>query len=325
MSPDAVNRNGCVSIVVCLLPFMVQAAPAGFTPARIAGGREDALTCETTAEGHDDVPGEIVASFTIRTDGGTEQLTLPVAARGLERLADCVLSRLKFTPETRKAKVSETRGSLRIDVALAGAGDTRRLRVSDLGALMTLPRFLTNPASALDRCIDNHMPGSGTVRFVIDVTIAADGSIAAMHPPAGAPQWVTRVAQCIRPNLHVSPGTRDGDAVESQVSVPIVLHASDSSGKLSYPQPPSDPQLIEDAYRACYPPDQAAMGSVTFSFSVRPDGSVTDAKIVHGSGDDILDKAAECILPRLRFVPMKRNGRAVEASITWALPVRPPR
>ena len=46
--------------------------------------------------------------------------------------------------------------------------------------------------------------------------------------------------------------------------------------------------------------------------------------MIRGSGDEALDQAGVCILRRLIFVPARRNGQNVEATISWPMLVRPP-
>lgn len=324
-----VHRFSCllqISIVGFLLPILADASSEDFVPARISGGMDDALTCQASTEARDELPRQFFSTFTITRKGTAEKRTLPDnTPPSVEALTNCVLDRLTFKPEVSQFAKAGVRATIRLDVEVIDAGDTRRIGVREVGPLITPPRHRVSPSDALERCVSAHYPKSGASRFVIKMTISADGTVIAMEPPAGAPAWVTEVADCMKPDLLLLPGTRDGAAVESQASMPVVLHAEDRLGNLSYPKPPSDSQHIEDAYSACYPPDQAAMATVTFSFDVETDGSTSGAKIVRGSGDDILDKAAACILARLRFSPMTRDGRAVKANITWDLPVRPPR
>lgn len=315
-----------ISFVGLFLPVLAYAGPESFVPARISGGMDEALTCQTKTESRDDVPREFVATFTITRKGEAEKRTLPDnTPPSVKELADCVLDRLTFKPEVSQFAKSGVRATIRLDVEVVDANDTLRLGVKGVGPLITRPRHLASATRALERCVNNRYPKSGIVRFIIKATISADGDIIAMEPLAGAPAWVYEVADCLKPDLEFLPGTRDGATVESQANLPIALHAQDSSGNLSYPEPPSDSQHIEDAYRACYPPEQAAMSTVVYNFDVETDGSTSGAKIVRGSGDEILDQAASCILARLRFSPMLRDGRAVKANITWELPVRPPR
>ena len=99
-----------------------------------------------------------------------------------------------------------------------------------------------------------------------------------------------------------------------------------SSGDITEPKPPPDPEELEAAYRACYPHEtHFESASNYYSFDVDLDGSLNNVKLIRGSGDARLDQAGACILGNLRFSPLMHGNQAMKSNVTWELPIRPPR
>ena len=63
---------------------------------------------------------------------------------------------------------------------------------------------------------------------------------------------------------------------------------------------------------------------MNYRITVTDGGRVRKAEIVSSSGNEELDKAGVCILHKLVFVPARRNGVDVEATLNWPILVRPP-
>jgi TonB family protein len=258
--------------------------------------------------------------------GEIEESSLPEKTPAWQKqIVKCVLERVQFVPETLDSRSASASATLPIAFDVTGEGEARMQRVSALGPMLTPARFREGFTRILGRCLSGIQPDGGIHRVVMTMTILPTGAIKEIEIPAGAAPWVKKAADCLKGDSTFFPGTRDGVPVESRVSVPIVRRGDEGSAKYSSPKPPTDTAMIEQAYRTCYPPDQAAMGSVYFSFDVNVDGSISNAKIVRSSGDPALDRAGKCMLPHLRFTPMMRGSKPVKASITWELPVRPPR
>lgn len=297
----------------------------GYTPLRLAEPVTDVSSCEVTPEDGAAMTGAVNLSLKIDERGRIGESSLPDGSPAWQRvLADCVLGKIRLSPEIRDFKPAAASATLRIAFEPVGEGESRLQRLTSLGPLLTPARHRAS-GSEMSRCIRSNLPAGGVDRVILTLTVAPDGSIRDVEVPAGADGWPARTAECLKRKVSLFPGSRNGVAVESQVRLPVMLYSDYKYPDLQAPEPPSDPDLIEAAYRACYPSDQLAMGSVHFTLDVNADGSVSNAKIVRSSGDPVLDEAASCILPRLKFKPMMRGKKPVKSSIAWELPVRPPR
>jgi len=95
-----------------------------------------------------------------------------------------------------------------------------------------------------------------------------------------------------------------------KATLPKEGEAVDADGAFTAPEPEDQPQ-------ARYPEDAAAegvTGSVRLKVIVGRRGEVQDAKVVHSSGDERLDRAAEAAVRRWRYRPAHRAGRPVPAA-----------
>ena len=240
-----------------------------------------------------------------------------------QELATCAVGRLEFQPEIRNGRPAESGATLTFTFEPLPNDETGRHRVTGIESLLSPPRMGPGANRILEGCLDPDVPRGALNRFTMQVTIDPEGRISDMELPAGAPPWMERTAACGKQKFRFLPGSRDGVPVASTVSLPFSLDFGGTTSQLVHPQPPGDAAMIEAAFRACYPPDQLAMGTVHFNFDVNADGSVGNAKIVRSSGDPVLDEAATCILPRLTFTPMRHAGTPVKSNITWELPSSP--
>jgi TonB family protein len=94
--------------------------------------------------------------------------------------------------------------------------------------------------------------------------------------------------------------------------------------RLEPPTLRSDDEQILGAYRDCYPAGRSDQARVNYRITVTDGGRVRRAEVATSSGDATLDAAGDCILRRLHFVPARRNGVNVEATVSWPILVRPP-
>lgn len=297
-----------------------------FRPLKMRLHTVDFTHCRTVASGDSGSPLDVTVSLKIGTDGAVQEFELPKGSPAwLGDLASCAVKGLEFEPEIRHDDAVSTSAQVQLTTTSAQGSQSKEFAVATIGMLITPPRFSGNPSRVLERCLPLDTPWDRMSKSVLTVTVAPDGNIESIEPLVGAPAWLERTANCLQENFKFYPGTRDGVAVTAQAKLPITLRPDDSSSEFQTPKPPSDPQQIEVAYRDCYPADQAAMGSVFFSFDVNIDGSVSNARMVRGSGDPLLDRAGACILPRLRFEPARRGKMPIKSNVTWELPVRPPR
>jgi protein TonB len=66
--------------------------------------------------------------------------------------------------------------------------------------------------------------------------------------------------------------------------------------------------------------DNNTQGSVTISFVVEKDGTISDVKVETGLGDGCDEEALRIIKLSPRWIPGKQNGRAVR--VTYSVPVK---
>ena len=292
---------------------------------RLATAPAEFGDCRTVVSGDTDPPRDIIASFKIDEFGMLESVELADDPRGWQKtLASCALSHVVFDPELREGEPKPSSGAVTLTVVPTQGGVDNEFVVESVGELTTPPRLRARVGDTLGNCIPRDAPRNQASRVKIMLTISAEGQIAAAELPAGTESWVTRTFECLRSRIKLYPGSRNGLPVETKVAMPMLLNEYGDQ-EISPASPPTDRELVESAYRACYPSSEMTSGTVVFKFDVNVDGSVSNAKVVKPSGDPVLDKAAACILPRLRFAPTKRGGKPIRSNITWELPVRPPR
>lgn len=284
----------------------------------------DFADCRAAADLLPDQTSNVTLHVSLDAAGGVEEIDFPEEATAWQRvLGRCAVKSLGFDPEVRDGQASSTRAQLDVNFAAVTDGAPGQARVVSVDDLATPPRLPRNSSSVFGRCLTFSSPGREGWLYVAEVTIGADGGIKATKLPGDAPSWMVETTRCVAAELRLYPGTHDGEPVESVATIPFHLRHDDVG--IESAEPPTDREAIEAAYRACYPPDQLAMGTVLFNFDVTVDGDVSGARIVRSSGDIVLDQAAACILPRLRFEPSRRDGKPIRSNISWELPVRPPR
>ncbi|MBF0178613.1 MAG: energy transducer TonB [Magnetococcales bacterium] len=100
--------------------------------------------------------------------------------------------------------------------------------------------------------------------------------------------------------------------------------------------PPAPPAPVEEVYhppdvraayasnpKPAYPPAARRMGQqgvVLLTVEVAASGEVARVEVKSGSGVDSLDRAARAAVEKWRFVPARRNGQPVAATVT--VPIR---
>jgi TonB family protein len=305
----------------------VAAAPAPeFRALKLKQPSGDFSVCRAAADLLPDKPSKVTLHLSLDAKGRVETIEFPEDASAWQRvLGRCAANELSFDPELRDGRESSTRAQLNVNFAATTDGAPGEARVASVNELATPPRLPRNSPELFERCLWRNPPDGRNWRYTIEATVGADGSITGTKLPADAPAWAVETTRCVAADMRLYPGTHDGEPVDSKVRIPF--HYTHDTGGLGFesPKPPTDREVIEAAYRACYPPDQLAMGSVLFNFDVTVDGEVRRAKIVRSSGDIMLDQAAACILPRLHFEPSRRDGKPIPSNISWELPVRPAR
>lgn len=194
---------------------------------------------------------------------------------------------------------------------------------------ITPPRMQKGNAREFDKCYPQRARRAGSEgRTVVAVSIEADGSVSEMEFAPGIEPWQEETARCVISLAKFTPGKRGGVAVPAQVHVPINFYLETGSAKapvVTNPKLVSTPVEIEDAYRACYPPDSLAIAQPKYRVSFNERGNMTEMDLVESSGDEALDVAGKCVLGKLKFEPTRRNKRAVRSTVTMPILLRPPK
>lgn len=281
----------------------------------------DCFAPAAPASGYDD---QISAKLTIAADGALKEFSLRDGSPDwMKGLTDCALSKLQFTPGTQDGVAVESQAFLALKFAEYGAEKAAAVGIVKLGPLMTAPRLVRMPEGT-DDCYPPGIARRGSVaRFVVSLNILPDGEVTNVTLPVGGEPWYEKTARCVLERVAFIPGTRDGIPVEAQASLPIVYKTV--SGEVSASELRSKDEELEAAYRACYPSDLATIASAFYSFEIATNGRVRNPKVIKGSGNPRLDEAGACIMKRLEFTPLMQNGRALRSTVTWELPIRPPR
>lgn len=295
-----------------------------FAPPRITLHPDDFHEC-TVQVGPEAAAGDtLVVRLKLNEDGSLKDFSLPdESPPWMHGLAKCGLAKLRFAPGTRDGAAVESGGSVTFTIRTQAAMGGSTVVIEQAGRLATFPRLVRMPESTWD-CFPREFARRGNVaRFVVSLTILPDGQVTNVTIPVGGESWQEETAHCVLGRIAFIPGTLDGVPVAAEASLPIVY--SVESGAVFKPELRSSDDQIEAAYRACYPPDLVATTSAFYRFDIAPNGKVANPNVYKGTGDPRLDEAGVCILNRLEFTPLKQNGRAIRSSVTWELPMRPPR
>jgi hypothetical protein len=295
-----------------------------FTPPRISLHPDDFHECTAQAGPEAAAVDAVVVKLTLKDDGSLKDFSLPGdSPPWMNDLATCGLAKLRFTNGTRDGVAVESGGSLEFKLRAQAVAGGFTVAIEQAGRLATPPRLVRKPENTWD-CFPREFARRGNVaRFVVTLTILPDGQVTNVKIPVGGESWQEKTAHCVLGRIAFIPGTVDGVPVAAEASLPIVY--SVDSGAVFKPELRSSDEQIEAAYRACYPPGLEATTSAFYRFDIAPNGKVANPNLYEGSGDARLDEAGVCILGRLEFTPLKQNGRAIRSSVTWELPIRPPR
>ncbi len=159
------------------------------------------------------------------------------------------------------------------------------------------------------------------------VRVGKDGRVAETVLPEGLLPWMDEAARCVAGRLAFFPARLRLVAVESWATIPVDFNLTRNPHervRLDAPTVRSGEAEIIDAYRNCFPSGRNVETLINYRITINDGGRVRKAEVIRSSGDAILDQAGVCILRRLVFVPARRNGRNVEATVNWPILVRPP-
>lgn len=195
------------------------------------------------------------------------------------------------------------------------------------------PPTLREPArKAIEYCqpaIDPLATLTGAYEGELDllVRVGKDGRVVETVLPEGVLPWMEEAAKCVAGRLAFFPARLHLVAVEAWATVPVDFNLTRNPHervRLDAPTVRSGEEQILDAYRKCYPSGRDNEQRINYRITIDDGGRVRKAEVIRSSGDEALDQAGVCILRRLVFVPARRNGQNVEATVSWPMLVRPP-
>jgi TonB family protein len=260
------------------------------------------------------VTGEVEVTVMVDAHGRVTGASSPAGTE--ERLAaaaQCVAVTMHYTPATLGGLPVAGKVSLAV-----GFPDPPTLRL---------------PArTAIEYCqpaIDPLATLSGAYEGELDllVRVGKDGRVVETALPEGVLPWMEEAAKCVAGQLTFFPARLHLVAVESWATVPVDFNLTRNPHervRLDAPTVRSDEGQILDAYQKCYPSGRDDEQRINYRITITDGGRVRKAEVIRSSGDEALDQAGVCILRRLIFVPARRNGQNVEATVNWPILVRPP-
>ncbi len=260
------------------------------------------------------VAGEVKVTITVDAQGHvTGAVSPPGTEERLAAAAQCVAVTLHYEPATLDGEPVSGKVSLAI-------------------GFPNPPELREDPRKAIEFCqpaIDQLPTLVGAYEGNLDllVRVGKDGHVVETVLPDGILPWMDQAAHCVSERLEFFPARLHLVAVESWAVVPVDFNLTTDPHERSRLDPPtvrSDEEQILDAYRSCYPSGREDQQRINYRVTIDDGGRVRKAEVVRTSGDEALDQAGICILRRLIFVPARRNGQNVEATVSWPILVRPP-
>lgn len=296
------------------------AASDSTSPPRPLGSPPDATdNCYRLHSRDGEVSGEADVTVSVSAEGRvTGAASAPGTPDPLASAAQCVAVTMKFEPAL-DDNGQPVPGKALISVGFPTPPQLRQ----DLGRAIQYCQPAIQPAFALGRTGNNAFEGT----LDLLVKVGKDGRVLETVLPEGVLPWMEAAASCLKDRLDFYPARLRLEAVESWIMVPVDFNLTRSQHERVRLDPPtvrSGNEKILEAYRECYPPGRSDEARVGYRITVTDGGRVRKAEVVTSSGDAVLDEAGACILRRIIFVPARRNGVNVEATLAWPILVRPP-
>jgi TonB family protein len=291
----------------------------GTTPPRPIGSPASASdNCFRQHSRDGEVTGEAEVAVSVDASGRvTGAASAPGTPEPLAAAAQCVAVTMKFEPALESGLPVPGKANVAV-----GFPTPPQLR-QDLNRAITYCQPAIQPAFALGRTPNNAYEGT----LDLLVKVGKDGQVLQTVLPDGVLPWMEEAAECLKERLDFYPARLRLEAVESWTMVPIDFNLTSNPHEQVRLDPPtlrSDDAQILAAYRDCYPAGRSDQARINYRVTVTDGGRVRKAELVASSGDAGLDEAGVCILRRLLFVPARRNGVNVEATVGWPILVRPP-
>jgi TonB family protein len=305
-----------IILICCAACSLSAAAASGETrPPRALGGPSNAVdNCYRLHAQTGEASGEAEVAVSVDAEG---RVVGAASASGtpeaLAAAAQCVAATMRFAP------------ALQDGIAVAGKTTVR------IG-FPTPPQLRQDLRRAIEYCQPAIAPlsaASSAFEGELDlvVRVGTDGRVAETRLPDGVLPWMQEAARCLADRLEFFPARLHLKPVESWTTVPIDFNLTRNPHERVRLDPPtmrSEAGEILGAYRKCYPAGRNDEVKINYRIIVTDGGRVRKAEVVRSSGDLALDEAGLCILRELVFVPARRNGVNVEATLTWPILVRPP-
>ncbi len=261
-----------------------------------------------------EVTGE--AKLTVSVDAGgrvTGAISEPGTPEPLAAAAQCVAVTMKFEPALKDGE--PVAGKLTIAIGFPTPPKLRQ----DLQRAIAYCQPAIQPLVTLNQAYEGELD--------LLVKVGKDGRVVETVLPEGVLPWMEEAARCLEERLDFYPARLNLEAVESWTMVPIDFNLSRNPHERVRLDPPtvrSTDEEILAAYRDCYPAGRGEQVQITYRITVTDGGRVRKAEVVTTSGDGTLDAAGVCILRKMSFLPARRNGVNVEATLSWPILVRPP-
>lgn len=307
-----------VGVALCL--SVHAASGAATSPPRALGSPGNATDmCYRLHSRDGEVSGEAEVTVSVSAEGRvTGATSAPGTPEPLASAAQCVAVTMRFEPALDDAG-QPVAGKAVVEVGFPTPPQLRQ----DLERAIQYCQPAIQPAFALGRTGNNAFEGT----LDLLVKVGKDGKVLETVLPEGVLPWMEEAARCLKERLDFYPARLRLEAVESWILVPVDFNLTRSQHERVRLDPPtvrsSDEKILE-AYRECYPPGRSDEARVGYRITVTDGGRVRKAEVVTSSGDADLDAAGACILRRIVFVPARRNGVNVEATLAWPILVRPP-
>lgn len=201
------------------------------------------------------------------------------------------------------------------------------LALSDGAEQVVVPPQVHLTGKDISSCLSRFVPSEVEGEWPFEFIVETDGSASSAPFLPGTEVWQMHMTECLLGRAKFSAGTVDGSPVTAKAVVPISLIRERQNSDIEFESAKllSTSTEVEDAYRACYPPDSLAMQTSHYKLTIGKDGIPRDVKLVESGGDAVLDQAGLCIIEKLRFKPTLRGKAPVRSSIVLPLQLRPAR
>jgi TonB family protein len=311
-----IARSAAASLACCMVAIAKEAAPAipTVTTAELKlSSPEELAKCFAPAALASYSDNKFLVRMAIEPDGSATDIRFPDGMETWqEKSARCVVEQLKFRPMIKDGVAVRSEVTVPVNLDLALPDEVKP------------PTTVANSGKNVGHCYDLSARRSGNEGHVnVKAIVGTDGRVSEYSLPPGIDAWQERTARCVLAELQYAPAQYKGVPIPAAVAIPIhfVLEGSLNFTNIKLV---SGEVEIEEAYRACYPPDQLAVAEPQYRVTVDKSGKVDEVTLVASAGDAGLDEAGACVLKRLTFEPARRGGMRTSTTVVMPIPLRPP-